>query len=186
MRDAIERLQTATNNNVDRMALGSERLLGASTGLANNLGQMKSASDGLGTMADKLNGTASTLTNALLSTQQSLSDHKTVRDALTSMVTELRSTVENAKREASLTSDLVNSLQTASRRLTEAQLTADAYLKSVTDVLGEVHGAFAGQIRETLRVGNSAFHEELAHATGLLKGAIQDLGDVLDNLPTAA
>jgi hypothetical protein len=28
------------------------------------------------------------------------------------------------------------------------------------------------------------FHEELAQATGLLKGAIQDLGDTLDNIPS--
>ena len=186
MREAIERLQITTHSNVERMGLGAERLLGASTTLSDNLGHMKTASDGLGTMADKLNASAGTLSSALVVTQQSLGDQKDVRDALTSMVTDLRSTVENAKREASLTVELVNSLQTASQRLTEAQRTADTYLESVTEVLGEAHGAFAKQMEVTLREGNRVFHEELAQATGLLKGAIQDLGDVLDNLPTAA
>ena len=85
-----------------------------------------------------------------------------------------------------MSSGLVDSLQAASQRLTEAQRTTETYLQGVTDVLGEAHGAFAQQMMATMREGNKAFHEELAHATGLLKGAIQDLGDVLDNLPSAA
>ena len=186
MRDAVERQQSATDIVVEHMGLSADRLFSASTHLSDNLGNMKAASDGLSNMADKLNASAGTLSSALTATQQTLTDQKAVRDALTSMVTDLRSTVENAKREASLTVELVNSLQTASQRLTEAQRTADTYLESVTDVLGEAHGAFAKQMEVTLREGNRVFHEELAQATGLLKGAIQDLGDVLDNLPTAA
>ena len=186
MRDAIQTLQVTTNTNVDRMGTGAERLLGASNRLGENLDTMKTASDGLGSLADKLNGSAATLSSALTATQQTLGDQKAVRDALATMVTELRETVENAKREAGLTAELVNSLQVASQRLSEAQRAADTYLESVTEVLGEAHGSFAKQMEITLREGNRAFHQELAQATGLLKGAIQELGDVLDNLPTPA
>lgn len=186
MREAIERLQTTTNTHVERMGLGAERLLGASSKLSDNLGTMKTASDGLGTMAEKLNASASTLSSALTATQQSLGDQKSVRDALAAMVADLRSTVENAKREASMTSELVDSLEAASHRLTEAQRSADTYLEGVTEVMGEAHGAFKNQITETLRVGNRVFHEELAEATNLLRGVIQELGETLDNLPTSA
>lgn len=186
MRDAVERQQAATNANVERMGLGAERLFGASDRLSDNLGTMRTASDGLGTMAERLNSASGTLSSTLIATQQTLGDQKAVRDALATMVTDLRTTVENAKREASLTSTLVDSLQLASQRLTEAQRTADTYLEGVTDVLGEAHGAFAKQMEITMREGNRVFHEELAHATGLLKGAIQDLGDVFDNLPAPA
>ena len=71
-------------------------------------------------------------------------------------------------------------------RLSEAQKAADQYLEGVTEVLGEAHSVFAKQMEITLREGNRAFHQELAQATGLLKGAIQDLGDVLDNVRTPA
>lgn len=186
MREAIDRLQTSTHANVERMGLGAERLQDASGKLSDNLGAMKAASDGLSSMADKLNASSGTLSSALTATQQSLGEQKAVRDALAAMVADLRSTVENAKREASLTVELVNSLQEASHRLTEAQRTADSYLAGVTEVMGEAHGAFADQMKVTLREGNRAFHEELAQATGLLKGVIQELGDVLENLPTSA
>jgi hypothetical protein len=52
-------------------------------------------------------------------------------------------------------------------------------------VLGEAHSTFAQQLMNTLREGNKGFHEELAQATGLLRDAIQDLGDVFDSLPSS-
>ncbi|MDD0838753.1 anti-phage ZorAB system protein ZorA [Curvibacter sp. HBC61] len=186
MQSAVERLQTRAQATIDSMGQGAEKLYGASARLGDNLERMKASSDGLNDMADKLSGSATTLSTALTVTQQVLGDQTVVRDALKSLVGDLRETVELAKREASMSSGLVDSLQAASIRLTEAQRTTETYLQGVTDVLGEAHGAFAQQMMATMREGNKAFHEELAHATGLLKGAIQDLGDVLDNLPSAA
>lgn len=186
MQSAVERLQTGAQATIDSMGHGAEKLYGASSRLGDNLDRMKTNSDGLNDMADKLTGSATTLGAALTVTQQVLGDQRLVRDALASLVGDLRETVELAKREASMSSGLVDSLQAASQRLTEAQRTTETYLQGVTDVLGEAHGAFAQQMMATMREGNKAFHEELAHATGLLKGAIQDLGDVLDNLPSAA
>lgn len=184
LRDIVERLETSTRNNIERMGLGAERLQTAANRLTDNLDQVRATTEGLGSTADKLNTSAATLSQALTSTQQALNEHKAVRDALALMVTELRGTVENAKRDASLTSELINGLQVASQRLNEAQQAADTYLEGVTEVLAEAHGAFAKQMETTLREGNARFHQELAHATGLLKAAIQDLADVLDNLPS--
>lgn len=184
MRESVVQLHSSTNSHVERMGQGATQLNHAATTLTNNLGQIKTVTDGMGTNVDRLNQTASGLNNAIATAQQILLDHKSVRDALLAMVNDLRATVENAKREAGLTAELVRGLQSASQKLVEAQQTADHYLESVTDVMTTAHAEFANQIRSTLREGNSAFHSELAQATGLLKGAIQDLGDVLDNLPS--
>lgn len=186
MQNTVEKLQTRAQASIDSMGQGAEKLHGASTRLVDNLDRMKSTSDGLNDMAEKLTGSALTLGSALNTAQQVLGEQRAVRDALASMVTDLRQTIELAKREASMSSGLVDSLQAASQRLTEAQRSTETYLQGVSDVLGEAHGAFAQQVMATLREGNKAFHEELAQATGLLKGAIQDLGDVLDNLPSPA
>lgn len=186
MRDTIGRIKVSTDSHLDRMSTGAERLLGASDRLSDNLALMKSSSDGLTGTADRLNVAAGILSTALSATQQALGDQKIVRDALAKMVADLRATIDSAKREAVVTSDLVAGLQKASQRLTEAQSASVANLEEATQAIGDAHGAFAKQVEITLRDGNRVFHEELAQATGLLKGAIQDLGDVLDNLPTAA
>ncbi len=186
MRDTVERIKASTDSHLDRMSTGAERLLTASDRLSDNLTLMKSSSDGLTTSADRLNTASGAMASALAATQQTLGDQKAVRDALAGMVTDLRATVETAKREAVLTSALVTGMQQASQRLTEAQSVSVASLEDATLAIGEAHGAFAKQVEVTLRDGNRVFHEELAQAVGLLKGAIQDLGDVLDNLPTPA
>lgn len=185
MKDAVAHLQSSTNSTVERMGQGADRLNNAANALTTNLGQVKAATDGMGSNVDKLNLAASSLGTTLTATQQMLEDQKSVRDALSAMVNDLRSTVENAKREAGLTQELVNGLKSASQKLVEAQQTADHYLAEVTNVMTTAHAEFAQQMKNTLREGNSAFHAELTQATGLLKGAIQDLGDVLDALPSA-
>jgi hypothetical protein len=186
MRDAIEKLQTATNSNVERMGQGAERLQGASIRLAENIEAMKSASDGVIGTTDRLNSSATLINSSLTAVQQALGDQKAVRDSLTSMVGELSHTVENARREASMTRELVNAMDAASLRLREAQEATRNHLGDLTDGLVEVHQEFADQMKKTLREGNSAFHTELSQATGMLKGAITELGDALERMPTPA
>lgn len=186
MRDTVERIRSSTDSHLDRMAVGAERLLGASDRLSDNLGLMKAGSDGLSGSAERLNAAAGVLATATTATQQALGEHKAVRDTLATMVADLRATIETARRESTVTGDLVAGLQQASQRLTEAQRASVLNLEEATEAIGEAHGEFAKQVEITLREGNRAFHAELAQATGLLKGAIQELGDVVDNLPVAA
>ncbi|WP_439683421.1 MotA/TolQ/ExbB proton channel domain-containing protein [Cupriavidus oxalaticus] len=186
MRQTVARLEAATNANVERMGLGAERLQLAANRLGDNLDAMRAASESMVGATDKLDQSARTLDTALLATQQALGEQKAVRDAVTAMVTALRDTVEHAKREAGMTSELVGKLEAASRQLAQAEDDAANYLEEINDVLTGAHGAFAQQVEATLRHGNKVFHEELAQATSLLKGAIQDLADVLDTVPTPA
>ena len=186
MRDTVERIKAATDSHLDRLGLGAERLKAASDSLSGNLGLMKASSDGLNGTAERLNAAASVFSAALSATQQTLADQKAVRDALAEMVAGLRGVIDTAKRDATVNASLVDGLKESSQRLIEAQKATVTNLEEATVAIGDAHGKFAKQVEVTLRDGNRVFHEELAQATGLLKGAIQDLGNVLDNLPTPA
>ncbi len=186
MQQSSERLHTATHANVEKMNQGAERLQVASERLGDNLDAMRSVTEGLNGSSGKLLASTATVTAALAATERVLADQSSVRDALTNLVGDLKATVENAKREAGFTKELLDGLQTASQSLLEAQRTADTYLNGVTEVLGEAHAEFANQVQATLRSSNAAFHQELSQAVNYLKGAIQDLGDVLDALPSPA
>lgn len=186
MRGTIDSIKTATDGHLERMGVGAQRLLGASDGLSANLGLMKASSDGLSGTADKLTSSSGVLTDALAATRDALGDHKTVRDALVSMVTELRATIAIANREAGLNSELVNGLQQASRQLTDAQVATVTNLRDATTAIAEAHGEFSKQVEVTLRHGNQVFHEELGRAVSLLNGGIQNLGDVLEHLAVPA
>ncbi|RVT82459.1 anti-phage ZorAB system protein ZorA [Inhella crocodyli] len=183
MRNAIESLKRGTHDNIERMGMGAERLFQASDTLGARLVDMRSASAEVADSMSSLNSATTSLNQALSATQLALGDHRAVRDALVTMVRDLRETVEAAKREGAMTSQLVSQLRLAADQLQRGTQESESYLKSVSGVLAEAHGEFAKHMEATLREGNKTFHQELAQATGLLKGAIQDLGDVLDTLP---
>lgn len=184
MKSVVDEMRSVTSSQVSQMALGAERLQNSSAGLADKMDAMRQVVDGVSKSADALVRSAVTVDATMKSTERVLQDQRTVRDALAGMVNDLKATVEAAKREAGLTKQLVESLGTASQRLADAQHTAETYLEKVSDVLGSAHAEFANNVQATLRSSNGAFHQELSQAVNLLRGAIGDLGDVLDAIPS--
>jgi len=110
-------------------------------------------------------------------------DYGRTRDAFSQMVTDLRQTVENAKREAALTQDVMARFESAASGLSSAQKEAEVYLRGVSEVLVKAHDAFAENIERTLRAGNGQFQAELSSAVQLLSGAILNFSQAIDELP---
>jgi hypothetical protein len=59
------------------------------------------------------------------------------------MLADLRNTVENAKREANLTSDILARIESSAQKLGQAQKDAEDYLLGISDVLASAHAEFA-------------------------------------------
>jgi len=139
----------------------------------------------MGSMGQSIQGlqiSATTLSGASSGVQRVFDDYKISTGTFASIVTELKATVETARREASLTTELVSRLQGASEKLASASEEADRYLDGVTEILSKAHASFADNVTRTMREGNSQFHKELSEAVNYLKGAIMDLGDTLDSV----
>ena len=166
------------------------RLDGAGQGAVSSAaGQLQDAGAGVGRAADtfaqastQLLAATSSLAAAATEAGNVMREQGRTRDAFALMWGDLKSTMENARREAALTSELVSRLEAAGGALAGAQLEARDYLEGVTRVLTEAHGSFAENVERTLRQGNSQFHKELSTAVDYLKGAIEELGDTLENL----
>jgi DNA anti-recombination protein RmuC len=89
--------------------------------------------------------------------------------------------VENARREATLTSELVKKLETAADLLGDAQTDAGEYLEQVSDVLAETHKEFATSMERTLKKSNTAFFNELEGSVNSLNAIVKNIGDTLGN-----
>jgi hypothetical protein len=183
LQETIARLSSATTEAISGMNQGAETLYVAASDFA-KAGQgvaetMRAASSAVETIRESA-GTLSSATNA---TRDILADYAKTRDSFALMVTEMRSIVENARKEASMTSEIVKTLNEAAMQLAAAEKQSEEYLKAVSDVLGKAHESFAENVTRTLREGNRQFQKELGDAVGLLSGAIKDLGDTLDDLP---
>jgi len=111
-------------------------------------------------------------------------DYERSGDKFTLMVSELKVTIENAKRDAAMTSELIGRIEAATGQLARAQEQSKDYLNGVSEVLVKAHESFAQNVQRTLREGNRQFQGELSTAVQLLSGAIRNLGDVVDDIPS--
>jgi ABC-type transporter Mla subunit MlaD len=183
MRGAIADLATSSKEHITQMNRGADTLNTASTRFSGALNDFSATASTIGETGRLLSDSAQKLQAVVALSNQALGGHQAAQEAFASMVDDLRATVENASRDARMTSELVSRLEAASQKIANVQEQAEHYLESVNAVLEEAHQSFADSVKSTLREGNKDFHSELGQAVGLLSGAIRDLGDTLDMVP---
>ena len=180
--DAINRLESVTTTSIGLMNSGAETLAIAAADFAkagNGVSGVLSKSEGLTRQLTQAAGAVGVATQSL---DGVLKDYQATRDAVKEMMESVRGSVEAAKREASLTTDVLQRLESSTGKLTIAQRNADENLSKITTVLDKAHTSFAENVERTLRVANTGFYESLTRATSLLREAIEDLDHALGPL----
>lgn len=168
-------LTQTTSTSVDKMNVGAEQLGAASRNFAAAGERVTGVLGQAASVTAKLAETSFALTAGASTLQDLLRDYRIQRDAVGQLVAELRETVELARKEASLTTDILARIESSATRLGTAQKQADEYLEGVSRVLGEAHTTFATEVRRTLEKANTEFHNKLGAAVGLLSSGVQEL-----------
>ncbi|MFA7270515.1 MAG: anti-phage ZorAB system protein ZorA [Sterolibacterium sp.] len=179
----VENLSQTTGNAIAGMNNGADTLYIAASEFAKARQGVSETMQASLLASEQIHSAAQTLSAVAESTREMLGDYGKTSAAFSLMLSDLKGTFENAKREASMTADLVDKLQTAAGQLSSAQRVSGEYLNGISEVLGKAHQSFSENIERTLRESNRQFQRELSLAVGLLSGAIKDLGDTLDDLP---
>lgn len=181
LQDTVARLAGATDKAIAGMNSGAETLYVAASDFA-KAGQGVADTIKASTAAvEAIKGASGQLTLATDGARSLFADYGKTRDTFALMVTELKQTVENAKREASMTSEIIGKIEAAAAQLAAAQKESEDYLRGVSEVLVKSHDSFAENVERTLREGNRAFQGELSSAVQLLSGAIKNFGDTIDD-----
>lgn len=175
MTQSVATLSSATSTSIDKLNTGAEMLGAASRNFAAAGERVSGVLDQTAIVSGKLVESSGALTSGSSALQEVLRDYRFQRDAIGHLVTELRSVVESAHREASLTADVLSRIEGAATRLGNAQKMADEYLDGVSKVLGEAHNSFATEVTRTLNRANTEFHSKLTQAVGLLHSAVGEL-----------
>ena len=183
MQSAVVAMERLTTDAISRMNLGADRLYGASEKFAQAGNTTVGVLDRAQALIKQMTDASGALTGSATVLNAAINDYKATRDSLANMITALNGSVESAKREASLTADIISRIERSAMVLREAEVEAEKYLKEVTGVLAEAHAAFGSQITSTLEKVNGEFHTHVQRATGALAGAIGDLEGVFDKLP---
>ena len=168
-------LTQTTSSSVEKMNAGAEALGAASRNFATAGERVSGVMGQAVDVISKLTEVSGALISGASAIQELLRDYKTQRDAVSLLVSELRSTVEAARKEASLTGDILARIESSTTRLGTAQKQADEYLEGVSRVLGEAHNTFATEVMKTLDKANHGFHTKLTTAVSMLSSAVDEL-----------
>ena len=178
---SVASLSAATSEAIRGLNSGAETLYIAATDFAKAGQGVSETMVAASSATEKIQGAAHMLSASTASAQHMIEDYTRTSNVFASMVSDLKATIDLAKREASMTTELISKLQSATAQLALAQQQSEDYLKGVTEVLTQAHESFAENVERTMRLGNSQFHKELAGAVDLFSGSIKDLGDTLDD-----
>jgi len=180
-RDSATNLAYITKESTELFNAGAHTLQVSFKDFTKASGMVSTSMQAIEKASATIQGASSNLAQATIGVKDMMDEHARTSDIFARIVSELRSTIENARHEASMTTQIVARIQKATEQLGIAQNKAEEYLHGLTDVLAQAHAEFAGNIELTLRKSNTQFHEELSRAVSLVSGAIQDFGDVLDS-----
>lgn len=175
MSESVSTLSRTTTQAIDKMNTGAELISAASTDFAKAGSIVGDVLNQSGSLVEKILSTSRSLETSSSALEESLRDYQSQRSAIGSMLSEIRSTVELAKKEASLTSDVLAKLDKATSQLGQAELAAEEYLENVSKVLVESHESFTREMNKSLAASNRDFHQNLKNSVDLLASTIGDL-----------
>ena len=183
MQICVTTLRDVTKENTQRM----ENSAGTLSLAADNFAKAGSSVAGViqqtGTVTDKMATTSVALNVAATTVQAALNDYNNAGKVMSKMVEELKTTVEAAKKDATVSQALVNQIKQSAEHLLQAQSSVDGIFKEVCEELANAHEAFANNVVKGLKSSNTAYQKELKDAVDYLKTAIEELGEVAEKIP---
>jgi hypothetical protein len=175
MSDSVATLSRTTTSAIDRMNSGAELIANASQEFSEAGKSVSGVLNQSASLVDRITSSSRSIENSTNTLEESLRDYKLQRASISEMLSEIRNTVELAKKEAGLTADVLSKLDKATSQLGQAELAAEAYLANVSKVLAESHESFTREMNNSVNTSNREFHNNLKTAVDLLATTIGDL-----------
>lgn len=179
MKSAVLAMRNITVESLSKMNNGADTLYLAAKDFASAGQGVTATLERSSQVANQLSQAAGSVSAASKGLSGMLADHQSVRDSIAGMVGSMQAIVEQARREASMSSEVVAHIEEAAAKLAAAQKEADSYLARVSEVLGEAHQSFSDGMIKVVGEANRDFHQALSDSVKLLREGIQELEDTL-------
>ena len=191
MKKTVESMRSSTNDALTKMNTGANTLSGAATEFAKAGQGVVGTLDKSKVVANQLSQASGAIASVSSGLTDVLSDYKSARDSMSDLVGGMKLILEQARKEASMSDDVLKRIEVATNKLIAAQHEADSYLTKVREVINISLSEFTNGMNKSLNdissgitrvVGdaNSSFHHDLTTAVGLLKGGIGEISDVFE------
>lgn len=173
--ESVSMLSRTTVSSIEKMSAGADRMSIAASDFSAAGDKVNDVLGKSSELIDKLSVSSNAISESADVLKAGLSDYQVQRSSINALLSEIKQTVELAKRDASMTSEVLSKIERATSELSRAEDAAEKYLAQVTDVLTSSHEAFAQELVKTIGVANRDFHRNLQTAVNLLTGTIEEL-----------
>ena len=169
----------AMGMSIDKMNLGAQKMLDAATkfkdaGMAvtgvmqqgvSTMNELRDASTQVSAAARELAGITANAQHA--------------QQTIQGMVSALQNLIEQTKREAGVSKQIVDDMNKVVVKLTEVEVQTQKYLGEVNTVLTATFDSFGNNVKSSLETSTGAFHSELDKGVQILQAAFEELSFVV-------
>lgn len=173
MRNTTGEAMSKLNNGADTLYLAAKDFAKAGQGVTSTL-------DKSAIVATQLTQAAGSVASASKGLSGMLADYSAARDTMIQMVGSLQLLVEQVRRDASMSGEVLARIEAATAKLVEAQKEAETYLTKVSEVIGVAHESFSEGMVKAVGEANRDFHQALSDSVKLLREGVQELESTLD------
>lgn len=182
MKAAVQAMRSTTGEALTKLNNGADTLYLAAKDFAKAGDGVTSTLDKSAQVAGQLTQAAGSVSAATTSLSAVFADYQAARNAMVELVGSMQLIVEQARRDAAMSHDVISRIEAATGKLTAAQQQADGYLEKVSDVIAHSHESFSTGMSKAVGEANREFHQALADSVKLLREGIQELEDTLGSV----
>ncbi|MDR0933723.1 MAG: hypothetical protein LBM56_01355 [Burkholderiaceae bacterium] len=184
MKMAVNAMRQVTGTTVSRLNAGADVLYAASTAFAETGRNMTETLGRTSGLVSQFSEAAVSISGISGELGRILADYQTARDTMTVFLDSLKNAVEQSRREATLNSEVLALIESATVKLVTAQKEADGYLARVSEVIENAHNTFTFGMVKAVDNANQEFQKALSDSVTLLRVGVQELGATLEELGT--
>jgi hypothetical protein len=178
--DAIGEIATRV---IDGMNQGALTMGSAAQRFETAGGSMSTVFERSKAVADQLQMTSTTLQSAAIAAKQGFDQYENTRKAVENHVNTLAGLIENAKREAGLTKQMLGDMERIVEQLRVAEAQSQHYLENVNATLTKAFTDFGTQLAYQVANTIKQTDAHLGNGTKCLGGVVQELAVALSKMP---
>jgi ABC-type transporter Mla subunit MlaD len=108
--------------------------------------------------------------------------NQNAQQTIQGMIDALKGVVEQAKREAGVSQQIVNDMSKVAQQLTQVEQETQNYFNQLNGLLDTAFTTFGDAVTRELGKSNAEFQSQLTTGTNLLKGAFTELAAVVGTI----
>jgi uncharacterized membrane protein YfbV (UPF0208 family) len=128
---------------------------------------------------DQLSAAAGQVSMASNGLSAVMTANQNAQQTIQGMIDALKGVVEQAKREAGVSQQIVNDMNKVGQQLSQVEEQTQEYFEQLNDLLNTAFSTFGDAVTRELGKSNAAFQSEMGNGVRILEAAFQQLAAVI-------